>query len=627
MAIKSKLRMGQIKQAIDADVTFTGDGTRQFLKLSKSGNVELGDGTAGVVLAGALSGASISTATNMGAGSPSDTIVASQAAIKAYIDAQDTAQDLDLQGDSGTIAIDLDLTVLDIAGGTGLTTAAAGSTLTVALDNTSVTAADYGVAANDDKRATFSVDAQGRLTAAGDRPIDIAHTQVNDFDAGVQTNRLDQMTAPTAAVAMNSQKITGMAEPAADSDAATKGYVDSVAEGLDVKKSVVAASVANIAGTYATVAGTITAASNGAFPSQDGITLLSGQRLLVKNQTQENANGIYELTTVGSGSAVYVLTRADDFDAAALTEISTGAFTFVEKGSSFANQGFVMSNAAFTGLNNASPAGKIQWSQFSGAGQITAGDGLSKTGNEMAANVDGVGIEISGDNLRLKDNGVTLAKMAGIARGSIIIGDASSNPSALANGSAHTFLQSDGSDSAYVAMSGDATLNAGALTIADNAVSLAKMAGLVKGKIIMGDGSNNPSALSPGTADQVLRIDAGGLPSYSNVQALLRPKIKSFNSNAISISGTNSATLINQVGGSADLATVPYDNIINQDGFSAVYLNGMRLIGSGTDATAPGTDFDYRFVSNGQSPPKVRIEFASALLAAGDVFQVVILSA
>jgi hypothetical protein len=80
-----------------------------------------------------------------------------------------------------------------------------------------------------------------------------------------------------------------------------------------------------------------------------------------------------------------------------------------------------------------------------------------------------------------------------VARGSIIHGNASGASALLGKGAAHTFLQSDGNDIAYVAMSGDATLSAGAITISDNAVSLAKMAGIARGKLIMGDSSGNPS--------------------------------------------------------------------------------------------------------------------------------------
>jgi hypothetical protein len=108
---------------------------------------------------------------------------------------------------------------------------------------------------------------------------------------------------------------------------------------------------------------------------------------------------------------------------------------------------------------------------------------------------------------KIADNAVSLAKMAGLARGSIILGDASGDPSALVKGAASAFLQSDGTDVAYVAMSGDATLSAGAITIADNAVTLAKMAGLTRGSIIIGDASGDPSALAKGAASTFLQSD------------------------------------------------------------------------------------------------------------------------
>jgi hypothetical protein len=113
----------------------------------------------------------------------------------------------------------------------------------------------------------------------------------------------------------------------------------------------------------------------------------------------------------------------------------------------------------------------------------------------------------SGGAITIANDAVTLAKMAGLTRGSIILGDASGNPSALAKGAASTFLQSDGTDAAYVAMSGDATLSAGAITIADNAVTLAKMAGLTRGSIILGDASGDPSALAKGAASTFLQSD------------------------------------------------------------------------------------------------------------------------
>ena len=147
-----------------------------------------------------------------------------------------------------------------------------------------------------------------------------------------------------------------------------------------------------------------------------------------------------------------------------------------------------------------------------------AGNGLAASSGVLAVSVDDSGIEINSDTLRLKDNGVTLAKMAGIARGSIILGDSSGDPSLLAKGTAAQFLQSDGTDPSYVSISGDASVAAGgALTIADNAVSLAKMAGLARGKIIYGDASGDPAALAAGANGKLLVADANGDLSWTTV--------------------------------------------------------------------------------------------------------------
>ena len=113
----------------------------------------------------------------------------------------------------------------------------------------------------------------------------------------------------------------------------------------------------------------------------------------------------------------------------------------------------------------------------------TAGDGLSMNSQVLSVNVDDSTIETDSDTLQLKDNGVTLAKLAGITRGSIIIGDSSGDPSLLAKGTAAQFLQSDGTDPSYVTISGDATVAAGgALTIAADAVE----SGMLNDNVISG---------------------------------------------------------------------------------------------------------------------------------------------
>jgi len=140
----------------------------------------------GTVQYGSLSDGSISITgfvdeDNMA--SDSATLVPTQQSVKAYVDSQVTAQDLDFTADNGaSLSIDLDSEVLDIAGGTGITTTASGNEISVALDDTAVTAGDYGSAGS---VGTFTVDAQGRLTSASNVAISITNSQVSDFNAGV----------------------------------------------------------------------------------------------------------------------------------------------------------------------------------------------------------------------------------------------------------------------------------------------------------------------------------------------------------------------------------------------------------------------------------------------------------
>ena len=157
-----------------------------------------------------------------------------------------------------------------------------------------------------------------------------------------------------------------------------KSYVDSVANGLDVKASVRVATTANLSGTYNNGNGTITAGSNGAI-SIDGVSLSVNDRVLVKDQSTGAQNGFYKVTTVGSGSAAFVLTRTPDADAA--SELTAGAFTFVEEGTANADNGYVLSTDGAITLGTTA----ITFEQFSGAGQIAAGNGLTKTGNTIDA--------------------------------------------------------------------------------------------------------------------------------------------------------------------------------------------------------------------------------------------------
>ena len=160
-----------------------------------------------------------------------------------------------------------------------------------------------------------------------------------------------------------------------------KAYVDSVASGLDLKCSSHAATTANLSADYSNgssgVGATLTNNSTQAAFSIDGQTMVADERVLIKDQSTGAQNGIYTVSTVGSGSTNWVLTRATDFDTS--TEITSGAFTFVETGSSYADSGWVMTTDGTVTVGTTS----LAWSQFSGAGQITAGDGMTKSGNTL----------------------------------------------------------------------------------------------------------------------------------------------------------------------------------------------------------------------------------------------------
>jgi|TARA_B110000263_G_scaffold179320_1_gene156900 hypothetical protein len=191
---------------------------------------------------------------------------------------------------------------------------------------------------------------------------------------------------------------------------ANKAYVDQVAQGLDTKPSCLVATTANLSATYnngtAGVGATLTADINGAF-SVDDVSPSVSARILVKDQTDASENGIYVLSTVGDGSTDYVLTRATPEDQP--SELSGGAFVFVEEGTIGSNNGYTFTHTGAPTFGTTD----LDVSQFSGAGQITAGAGLVKDGNTIDTNPDNSSIEVAGDQIRVKALGVTSAMLSG----------------------------------------------------------------------------------------------------------------------------------------------------------------------------------------------------------------------
>jgi len=212
-----------------------------------------------------------------------------------------------------------------------------------------------------------------------------------------------------------------------------KTYVDQVASGLDVKQSMRVATTEDLGATYNNGGGTLTADANGAAVI-DGVTLVAGDRVLVKDQTDAVENGFYRVTNIGGASAQFVFTRTPDGDEA--SEVTGGAFTFVEEGTLNADNGYVATHNGEPTLGT----DDLTFEQFSGAGQIDGGAGLSKTGNTLDVNVDDTTIEISADALQVKDGAITDAKLAagaGIGQAKLSLNAATTRSSAVGIGQAN----------------------------------------------------------------------------------------------------------------------------------------------------------------------------------------------
>ena len=197
-----------------------------------------------------------------------------------------------------------------------------------------------------------------------------------------------QQTALNAKLSLTGGTLTGAltlaGAPTTDLQAATKGYVDSVATGLSVSEPVVAATAGNLAGTYDNgtdgYLATLTASASATLPDIDGITLALNDRVLVRAQTDATENGIYVVTDLGSGSTAWELTRAADADNNPSAELTGGTFCLVLSGTTYANAGFVVTNIGTVAIGT----DDISYEQFSAAQNITAGNGLTKTGSELA---------------------------------------------------------------------------------------------------------------------------------------------------------------------------------------------------------------------------------------------------
>ena len=316
-----------------------------------------------------------------------------------------------ITGDTGTDTFNTNET-LDFQGNSQVVTAVTNNQVAFSIANSSIGTTqltDAGV--TNVKLANSTITLGSSTLTLGSTTTDIAGITslvVDDITINGQTI---STTASNKNIELSPHSTGTVTVPAGykdragftDNSLANKAYVDSVSQGLDVKNSVEAATTANLSATYsngtAGVGATLTFGT--AVTTLDGYTLVNGDRILVKDQTNAFENGIYTRTS----STVF--TRAIDADTS--SDLSGGVFVFVEQGTLNGDNGYVFTHngAPTIGTTN------LPVSQFSGAGQITAGAALTKTGNQLDVAVDNSSIEITGDALNVKALGITNAMLAG----------------------------------------------------------------------------------------------------------------------------------------------------------------------------------------------------------------------
>ena len=289
--------------------------------------------------------------------------------------------------------------------------------------------------------------------------LNVADTDSAGLLPAAMWQMLTDATDDATASKLVKRDSNGNAKVATPTDAAhiaTKGYVDAARQGLDVKASVRVASVAPVAIASALEAGDII----------DGVTLVAGDRVLLKDQSTASENGIY--VAVASGAA----SRADDADTSA--KVTTGMFTFVAEGTVNGDNGFVLTTNDTITLGTTG----LTFVQFSGAGQVIAGAGLTKSGNTL----DVVG---TADRITVNGDSVDIA--------STYVGQ--STITTLGTVTTGTW------DATTVAVTAGGT---GVESFTDNGV-------------VYGNGTSALDVTAAGTEYQVLQAGSGGVPAFGAV--------------------------------------------------------------------------------------------------------------
>lgn len=308
------------------------------------------------------------------------------------------------------------------------------------------------------------------------------HTlQFYNGSAFIQLGTLDQITAPAADVSLNSHKITSLATPTAGTDAANKNYVDGAINGLAWKDAVRAASTANV-----TVASALT---NGS--TMDGVTLATGDRVLLKNQTAPAENGIYVVVVSGAASRSADATAAGDVLQLAV---------FVEEGSTQADTAWVLSTNGPLTIGTTG----LTFTQFGAGATYTASTGVALVGNDFRIENSGI--------LTVPHGGTALATLTIHA---VYVGNGASAPTALAVGTTGQVLKgATGADPTWGSIDLTSMVGATILPVANGGTGLAT---LTAHSVQVGNGATAPTQIAVGATNTVLRGHTGADPDFGAI--------------------------------------------------------------------------------------------------------------
>ena len=305
---------------------------------------------------------------------------------------------------------------------------------------------------------------------------------------------------------------------------ATKAYVDSFASGINWHAAVKAATSGNLAGNYDNgtdgSGATLTKATAGSIGTIDGASVIAGDRILLKSQTDAKQNGIYTIVTTGNATVAWQIIRATDFDNSTTSAtIVPGDAVFVTGGSTNGSKGFIQDTYG-TGTNNAIVIGTddISFTQFTGASTSVAGNGLTTTGNQFdIGTASSSRIVVNTDNIDLATTGVTASTYKSVTVDSYGRVTAGTNPTTL-SGYGITDAINNSLTSGYILLGNSANVATGTAISGDITISNTGNVQISSNSIVNADINSAAaialSKLASGTSGQIIIANASGVPTW-----------------------------------------------------------------------------------------------------------------